>query len=230
MGDPIFDAFFATQVVSLASAVETDNKIKHAGSQLIDKIGVSNILSLFLELPADNTFFQDCLVFTHSQAGQFGWILGDSRPKQVKAIVAIEPNGPPFMFAVLPPFPLLPTRAFGLTDIPLTYSPPIVNASQLNTVIISQSPNVTCFAQAAPARKLANLVHIPVLMVTSEASFHAPYDNCTAHYLNQAGVSVDHVNLGDVGIHGNGHLMFLEKNSLQIVEQVIQPWLNRKRF
>jgi len=69
--------------------------MKHAGSALLDRIG-----------PA--------ILLTHSQAGQFGWILADARPSKVKAIIAIEPMGPPFTNAIFPP--LTPARPYGLTE------------------------------------------------------------------------------------------------------------------
>jgi pimeloyl-ACP methyl ester carboxylesterase len=200
---------------------------------------------------------------THSQAGEFGWILADSRPKQVKAIVALEPFGPPFINAIFPPF--TSARIYGLTDIPVAYHPPITSASDIARVVVgsvsptssslyeltslffnSEIPGVTCFQQPKPARKLINLVNIPVLTVTSESSYHAQYDNCSVEYLRNAGVSVEHVSLGDVGIHGrrselnfyffaadgalgNGHLFFMEKNGLQIADQVIRPWISKIR-
>src|SRR6266853_1340110 len=36
------------------------------------------------------------ILMVHSQAGAFGWPVADARPDLVKAILAIEPNGPPF--------------------------------------------------------------------------------------------------------------------------------------
>ena len=36
------------------------------------------------------------ILMVHSQAGAFGWPVADARPDQVKAILAVEPNGPPF--------------------------------------------------------------------------------------------------------------------------------------
>jgi hypothetical protein len=60
--------------------------------------------------------------------------------------------------------------------------------------------------------------------VTSEASYHASYDHCTVRYLAQAGVKTTFIRLPDVGIHGNGHMMMLEKNSDQIAD-VIERWL-----
>jgi hypothetical protein len=68
-----------------------------------------------------------------------------------------------------------------------------------------------------------------VLLVSGEASYHASYDHCTAAYLQQAGVEVDHVRLADVGIRGNGHMMMQEKNSDEIAELLVR-WLSRRQF
>lgn len=51
------------------------------------------------------------------------------------------------------------------------------------------------------------------------------YDDCSVEFLRGAGVRVDHVRLPDVGIHGNGHMMFMEMNNLQIADQVVKKWL-----
>lgn len=131
--------------------------------------------------------------------------------------------GPPFIGAVVTN---APARKFGLTDIPITYSPAIASADDLGKVAISND-SFPCFQQTSPPRKLVNLARVPVLMVTSEASYHAVYDDCSASFLQQAGVSVEHVHLSDVGIHGNGHMMFMEKNSLQIVEAVVEKWISK---
>ena len=78
--------------------------------------------------------------------------------------------------------------------------------------------------QKEPARRLVNLLKIPVLLETGEASAHAAYDEFTVRYLQQAGVNVEHLKLADEGIHGNGHLQFLEKNNLEIVE-LLESWI-----
>ena len=54
------------------------------------------------------------------------------------------------------------------------------------------------------------------MILTSEASFRATYDHCTSNFLTQAGVPNTHLRLERVGIHGNGHMMMLEKNNLEI--------------
>ena len=204
-GDPVFDAFYATQVEGLASGEETQMLLQAAGSALLDKIG-----------PA--------IVITHSQAGPFGWLLADARPKEVKGIVAIEPSGPPFHNAVVNENP---ARAWGIADIPLTYDPPVKAAAELRSVQESKpdAPDlVSCWKQADPPRRLPNLQRIPIVIVTTEASYHAPYDHCTSKFLTQAGVKNTFMRLADQGIHGNGHMVMLEKNSMEVAA-LLQKWI-----
>lgn len=65
------------------------------------------------------------------------------------------------------------------------------------------------------------------MVMAAEASYHAVYDHCTAHYLQQAGVEAEYVRLEEHGIRGNGHMVMLEKNNLDIA-QFIDQWLQRK--
>jgi pimeloyl-ACP methyl ester carboxylesterase len=149
------------------------------------------------------------------------------RPDLVKGIVQLEPSGPPF--TLRPPFGNDPAFAFGLTDLPIEYQPPAgKHAENIETTVepaIDENHD-ECILQKSPARQLTNLGKIPELVITGEASFHAPYDYCTAKYLEQAGVEVDFVDLGKEGIHGNGHMFFMEKNNLEIADRVYQ-WLKR---
>jgi len=204
-GDAIFDAFYATQVESLASAVETQTLVKTAGAALLDRIG-----------PA--------ILVTHSQAGTFGWLIADARPGSVKGIIAVEPNGPPFQNAVTG---TEQARAWGLTDIPLTYDPPAKDAADLAAVRekSSDAPDlVACWKQPDPPRRLPQLQGVPILIVTGEASYHAVYDHCTSKYLTAAGVPHTFVRLEDQGIRGNGHMLMLEKNNL-VVAALVEKWL-----
>lgn len=162
------------------------------------------------------------ILLTHSQSGPLGWVLGDSRPNLVRFIAALEPSGPPFMNVIFPP--IVPARPFGITETPVVYDPPLSSADDLKAIVAGNSSLFTCFLQASPVRKLVNLMKIPILVVTSESSYHAVYDDCTVDYLRQAGVSVEHIKLGEVGIHGNGHMMFMENNNIEIAE-LIQKWI-----
>ncbi|KAI6128420.1 alpha beta-hydrolase [Pisolithus croceorrhizus] len=203
-GDPVFDAFYKSIVPSLTSPVEVSQLVKTAGTQLLDRIGPVALV-------------------THSQSGSLGWILGDSRPHLVRAIVALEPGGPPFQQAV---FASTPSRAYGIADIPLTFDPPVLFPSDLITVILERSTFYTNVQQATPARRLTHLACVPVLVVTSESGYHAIYDHCTVQFLRDAGVDVTHTRLEALGIRGNGHMMFMERNSAEIAG-AIEHWISK---
>ena len=206
IGDPVFDAFYATQVEYLADDAETQRLNQAAGAALLDRIG-----------PA--------IILTHSQSGPFGWVIADARPKLVKAIIAVEPSGPPFEDAVLREGA---ARAWGVADIPITYDPPIADPSEIKTEqeeTVDAPDLVRCRLQQAPPHRLVNLINIPVLLVTAEASYHSVYDHCTVKYLSQAGVKVTAMPLADHGVHGNGHMVMIEKNNIQIAS-LLAEWLS----
>lgn len=118
------------------------------------------------------------------------------------------------------------TKPWGLGAMKLTYDR-VTESSQLSFVQQDKAdaPDlVKCWRQREPAKQLTNLKSIPVLIVTSEASYHAPYDHCTSQYLTQAGVKHTFVRLADRGIKGNGHMMMLEKNNQEIAA-VMADWL-----
>lgn len=110
----------------------------------------------------------------------------------------------------------------------MSYDPPADPTTDGNAPLqTNEQPGLngrTCVLQQEPARKLKNLSKIPVLLETGEASSHASYDDFTVQFLRQAGVTVEHLKLADEGIHGNGHLQFLEKNNLEIIE-LLEKWI-----
>jgi pimeloyl-ACP methyl ester carboxylesterase len=203
-GDPIFDAFYATQVETVISAEETQRRNQDAGAALLDRIG-----------PA--------VVLTHSQSGAFGWLIADARPALVKAIIAIEPSGPPFEGAIIASGK---ARAWGPTDVPITYDPPVKDPAEIAVVRDAKAdgPDLfVCWMQKAPARALVNLKNIPVMIMAAEASYHQAYDHCTAKYLVQAGVKTEYIRLQDKGVFGNGHMVMIEKNNLDVAK-VVDDW------
>ncbi|KFH46640.1 hypothetical protein ACRE_024880 [Hapsidospora chrysogenum ATCC 11550] len=207
-GDPTFDAFYRSQVQFQTDRFVSEEQNAQAYSALVDIVG-------------------DCYIISHSQAGAYGWRVGDMRPINVKGIVQLEPSGPPF--TLRPPFGNDPAFAFGLTDLPIEYKPPAgEDAGKIKTTIVPaiDDEHDECIMQKHPAKKLKNLSKIPELVVTGEASFHAPYDYCTVKYLRQVGVDVEYADLGKEGIHGNGHMFFMEKNNIEIADRVYD-WLQR---
>ena len=174
------------------------------------------------------------ILLTHSQGGAFGWPVADMRPDLVKAILAIEPNGPPgrsLDFIGAPDYFKEGALAltYGVSAVPLTYAPAIASPSEL-TFVKEEKPDgpglATCWKQTEPARQLPNLQKMPILVLTGEASYHAPYDHCTVKYLQQAGVKPTFIRLVDFGIKGNSHVMMMEKNNQEIAA-VIGQWLGK---
>ena len=215
LNDPAVQQLLSSQIPAIRDFTKQQQLNTPALIALLDKIGPSILL-------------------VHSQAGAFGWPVADARPDLVKAILAIEPNGPPTYnveFVGAPDY-FKPGRlglTYGITAMLLTYSPPVASASELSFVQEENADGtglVKCWLQAAPAHQLPNLQKIPVLVLSAEASYHAPYDHCTVKYLQQAGLRPTWIKLADVGIHGNSHVMMLEKNNRQI-GAVIARWLDK---
>lgn len=195
------------------------------------------------------------------------YLAADALPDAVKAVLAVEPAGPPGgTTRALKDNKLVFTnqvryfaghRPYGLADIPLTFDPAVpepaydehgVTQPPLELLATAVEPNnAVCLLQrggpelkqadttgrvlppeARPGvvRKLAALGKVCQLVVTGEASHHATCDGATVAFMRQAGVGVDHIRLEEAGVCGNGHLMYLEKNS-DAVAEVIFDWVAR---
>lgn len=215
VGDETFDAFYASQVPSQANLTRLAEYNNVSYNALLDHIG------------------QPVFLITHSQSGPFGWQIADSRPHLLRGLVSLEPQGPPFEDWSGPPFRegySAPggERPFGVTQLAVYYEPSINgNANMLETTVEppTNANLSSCTLQKEPARKLVNVAKVPVLLVTGEGSYHRVYDYCTARYLRQTGVEVKHVQMGEVGVHGNGHFSFLEKNNMEVLDKVVLPWV-----
>lgn len=196
------------------SQVTVENNTRAASASLLDRIA------------------QPVIWVGHSQGGQLSFPVADARPDLIKAMILIEPEGPPFQNRIInqSPGPVQPiVRPYGLTTVPIAYDPPVTNpVTDLPTVDNPPPANTMglqdCILQKEPARKLANLAKVPMLVVTSESSFHAGYDYCTVEYLQQGGVQAQWLNLSAAGVHGNAHFLFIEENNLQIA-QIVYNWI-----
>ncbi len=212
-GDPAFDAYFASTEPGIRDYAKTAELNRDGIIALLEKIGPSILL-------------------THSQSATPSWAVADARPDLVKALIPIEPGvpyhdvdfvGAPEWFKTDPEL----RRPWGLTPIPLHYEPAAPNPTDI-VAVEQEKPDAPdlakCWLQKDPVRKLVNLQKVPILMVTGEASFHAPTDHCYVKLLEQAGVHPTWIKLADVGIHGNGHPMMVEKNNAEVAE-VIYKWI-----
>jgi pimeloyl-ACP methyl ester carboxylesterase len=170
---------------------------RQRGAMLLDKIG-----------PA--------IIMTHSAGGPFGWLVAEIRPNLVKGIVAIEGGGQPFGGG----------NAWGMSSIPVAYDPPVSDPSEIKTKRVeSPEPGVNAYLlQEEPARKLKNLQNIPIVIVTAEGSFASPGNPGGVAYFKQAGCKAEELRLVDHGIHGNGHMMMVEKNNREVLKPIL-AWL-----
>ena len=175
-----------------------------AGCALLDIIGPSYLIS-------------------HSAGTVYPFLLSDKCPDLVVGAVNVEPYNTPFQIYI----PETKTNDWGLSEIPVTYEPPVVNpATDLQKVTVGTTTpeRYSCILQADPPKKLVNAAKVPVLVLLAEASIHQGWDYCVVDYMRQAGISVNFTQLADIGIHGNAHFMFIEKNSDQIAG-VVESWL-----
>jgi pimeloyl-ACP methyl ester carboxylesterase len=217
MGDPIFDAFAKTQVQFLGGG----------GPKSQDDLTAAALIALL------DTIKTPVIILSHSQGGPAGWLIADARPNQVKAIVTVEPAAPPIKSVDSSKLAYNNGGgglSWGVTSSPVHYNPPIKDPTELQLVLEDKSdiPGdvVACYVQKEPARKLVNLEKIPVVYLSSEGGYHREYDHCIPKWLNQAGVKTQYVRMEDVGLHGNGHEMMLEKNSDEIAK-FMSSWLDK---
>ena len=193
--DPYVRQFAAGTGPMLADLSAAHAVERERGAALLDEIG-----------PA--------ILMTASAGGPMGWLTADARPSLVEAIVSLEPLGPPFRADS--DFSL----DWGLTAAPMTFDPPAASPDEL-----LETPVETWTVQAEPARTLPELAGIPIAIVEAEASLFAHSCAATAAFLEQAGCRVDRIVLAEHNVHGNGHLMMLERNSRDALDPILR-WLD----
>ena len=80
------------------------------------------------------------------------------------------------------------------------------------------------------ADQIATLATIPTLIIfgdhISQQHFLPAFQSCQAYAqaIRAAGGDITFISLPDIGIHGNSHMMMLDKNNLQVAD-VILAWM-----
>jgi pimeloyl-ACP methyl ester carboxylesterase len=210
LGDPVFDNFIKGQVQFVSGQAEL---AVPAGVALLDEIGSPVIL------------------ITHSQGGGIGFNVADQRPKLVAGMVAIEPGGPQIGIADTAKVAYTGKigNAWGVTNMPMHYDPPVNSPEDLKTYLEEKSERpdeVPCYMQKEPVHKLTGMQNIRILSISAEGTYHRVFDACIPKWFNQAGVKDEFVRLEDVGIHGNMHEMFLDRNSDEVIK-FIDDWIRK---
>jgi len=194
--DPSVLQFTAGSGPLLADTPAAHALERERGAALLDEIGPAILVTASLGCP-------------------MGWLTADARPSLVEAIVAVEPYGPPFREDP----ELGVSLDWGLTAAPMTFDPPAASADELLRAPARDGP-----LQAEPARTLSALAEVPIAIVTAEASIFVDPSTATAAFLRQAGCRVDEIALAEHGVHGNGHLMMLERNNREALAPIVR-WL-----
>ena len=216
VGDPVFDQFMAAMFPNQSGGGLRERINRDVIVALLDKIG-----------PA--------ILAPHSQSGSPVWLAADARPQLVKGLLMVEAGSSSFYDIKLVGAPNWYEdgelgKPFGVTRAPITYDPPVKGVEDF-TLVRQDKPDAPdlarCWEQKEPLHKLVNFKNIPTLQMSAEASFGAPMAHCNYKFLKSAGVPVDFIKLGDIGIHGNGHFVMLEKNNLEIAA-VIADWMEKK--
>ncbi len=149
------------------------------------------------------------ILVTHSQAGGPGWRTAIKSPK-VRAIVAYEP-GSNFIFPEGEVPPPIPSSAGPLEALPAPLS---------EFMLLTKIPIVIYYGDYIPATPIANpgqdqwRVRLQMARLWRDA-------------VNNRGGDVTVVHLPEIGVHGNTHFPFSDRNNLQIAD-LMSEWLNKK--
>lgn len=150
------------------------------------------------------------VLITHSAGGGPGWMAGIENPN-VKAIVSYEPGNYPF------PENEMPEAMSGLTG--------------------------TIAGMPVPMDDFLKLTKIPIVMyfgdyIPEEVTDVVGYENWRTRLgmarkfveaINRHGGDATVVELPKIGIYGNSHFMFAEKNNVQIAD-LLSQWLKEKKL
>jgi pimeloyl-ACP methyl ester carboxylesterase len=145
------------------------------------------------------------VLVTHSLGACCGWVAAAERPALVRAVVALEPVGPPFGA-----IPGVGELTWGLTATPLPHDP---------------TPTGPASLRATPERYPApGLAGCPIAIVASSASPLRATAAPAAEFLRSLGARAEVVDLADHGFHGNGHALMREANS-DAVAAFVSEWI-----
>ena len=173
---------------------------RQRGAMLLDKIG-----------PA--------IIMTHSAGGPFGWLVAEIRPNLVKGIIAIEGGGQPFGGQ----------NVWGMSTIPVAYDPPVSDPSEIKTKRVDAAG---AGRQRVPAAGRAGAQ-------TEEPAEHSDRDRHGGSVVRVARQSrrgrrtssrrackAEELRLVNLGIHGNGHMMMVEKNNREVLKPIL-AWVDK---
>jgi len=151
------------------------------------------------------------VLVSHSMGGTIGWRTA-IRTDKVKAIIAYEPGGTPFVFP----------------------------ESEMPTLTAARFKALSASAMGVPMEDFLKLTRIPIVLYYGDyikiGSENVGEDKWGTEYamaqqfvaaINRHGGDATLVHLPDIGIKGNSHFLMQEKNNREIMELALK-WLKEK--
>lgn len=156
----------------------------------------------------------ESVLVTHSMGGTIGWRV-PFRTDKVKAIVAFEPGGTPFLFP----------------------------ENEMPEPITAKFAPLSATAQGVAAEDFAKLVKVPMLLIYGDFIADAPSDEVgqdkwrTEYQMaqqfvaavNRHGGDATIIHLPDRGITGNTHFLMADKNNKELAD-IMDDWLKAKKL
>ncbi|KAJ1334210.1 alpha/beta fold hydrolase [Microdochium nivale] len=209
-GDPAFEQFSRAIIPSSSNRTATELAMRTGGCELLSLIGPSFLIQ-------------------HSYGGHWGILLSNDCGHNVAGSINLESSTVPF-FWYGQGLGGTRQRPWGLTETQVDYVPAISSPAELQVVSIGEETMAlrNCYLQQEPPRRLPKVAKVPYLLLTAEASVHATFAHCLDSYMRQISARPDWVRLAGVGIRGNGHFMYLEKNSDRIAG-VVHKWIQARQ-
>lgn len=156
----------------------------------------------------------DGILLTHSNSGQYGWETAMSSD-HVKAIVAFEPGGCAFPNEEPPS-----AVAIGNSLAGERLEPRMVPMSRWNK--LTKIPIVIIFGDHI-ADQSSHIFNVDVWRIARERARQF------VDLINHHGGDATLIELPKLGIHGNTHAAFSDRNNLQVLD-IVSDWLHSKKL
>lgn len=180
------------------------------------------------------------ILITHSMSGAYGWKAAEKVPGLISKIVAIAPAAPGNLmkeakekFSDIVKAPIIISKEeakrvwANANFFPHDYFEDYYNSlAALSPGLANERVNYKNSQLTIEPPKLRG---IKILVITGETDPRHPrsVDGAIVDYFRQCSIKAEHCWLPYSGIFGNGHLLMLEKNNLQIAE-LINSWIKKE--
>lgn len=157
----------------------------------------------------------DSILLTHSKSGIYGWFSALVLPKKIKAIIAFEPGH--FIF---PEGEKLTDIDYGMEEVAKTQQPVFVSEKEFKN--LTKMPILIIYGDNI-AKNPSKIFNENVWRISSTRAMDF------AKAVNSRGGDVKVLKLPDIGIKGNTHASFADKNNLQIAD-ILENYLSEKNL